>query len=156
MAATIHLLAAWAPIRSCSALADVANTVTITDFAAEDRFGITASDYGLSQGRGLVDNGSGVLVLDPAWFATVTGTQGTVAGHGQFLYSSTTSTVTWDPDGSGAVTGTALAKLQQGAVVTASNFAISGGSSAPGSAISRSTTSPSPRAMPGPRLPPSR
>ena len=70
--------------------ANAANTVTITDFAAEDKFGITASDYGLSLGSGLIDNGSGALVLDPTWFATVTGTQGTVAGHGQFLYNATT------------------------------------------------------------------
>src|SRR5436305_3581842 len=107
--------------------ANVANTVSITDFAAEDKFGITASDYGLSQGSGLVDNGAGVLVLDPAWFATVSGTQGTVAGHGQFLYNSTTGSVMWDPDGSGAAAGIALATLQKGAVVSASNFAISGG-----------------------------
>ena len=111
--------------------ANAANTVTITDFAAEDKFGITASDYGLSQGNGLVDNGSGTLVLDPTWFATVTGTQGTVAGHGQFLYNTTTRTLTWDPDGSGAVAGIALAKLQAGAVVTAGNFAISGATSIP-------------------------
>jgi hypothetical protein len=111
--------------------ANAANTVTITDFAAEDKFGITASDYGLSQGNGLVDNGSGTLVLDPTWFATVTGSQGTVAGHGQFLYNTTTSTVTWDPDGSGAAAGIALAKLQAGAVVTADNFAISGATSTP-------------------------
>src|SRR5438874_1753666 len=107
--------------------ANVANTVTITDFAAEDKFGITASDYGLSQGSGLVDNGAGVLVLDPNWFATVTGTQGTVAGHGQFLYNTTTGSVMWDSDGSGAVAGIALATLQTGAVVSAGNFAISGG-----------------------------
>ena len=111
--------------------ANAANTVTITDFAAEDKFGITASDYGLSQGNGLVDNGSGTLVLDPTWFATVTGTQGTVAGHGQFLYNTTTRSVMWDPDGSGAATGIALAKLQTGAVVTASNFAISGATGTP-------------------------
>jgi hypothetical protein len=106
--------------------ANAANTVTITDFAAEDKFGITASDYGLSQGNGLVDNGSGTLVLDPAWFATVTGNQGTVAGHGQFLYNTITRSVMWDPDGSGAATGIALATLQTGAVVSASNFTISG------------------------------
>src|SRR5256714_469247 len=106
--------------------ANAANTVTITDFAAEDKFGITASDYGLSQGSGLVDNGSGELVLDPNWFATVTGTQGTVAGHGQFLYNTTTRSVMWDSDGSGAVAGIALATLQTGAVVSAGNFAISG------------------------------
>jgi hypothetical protein len=111
--------------------ANAANTVTITDFAAEDKFGITASDYGLSQGSGLVDNGSGALVLDPTWFATVTGTQGTVAGHGQFLYNTTTGSLMWDADGSGAVTGIALAKLQTGAVVTAGNFAISGATSTP-------------------------
>ena len=111
--------------------ANAANTVTITDFAAEDKFGITASDYGLSQGNGLVDNGSGTLVLDPTWFATVTGTQGTVAGHGQFLYNTTTLSMMWDPDGSGAATGIALAKLQTGAVVTAGNFAISGVTSNP-------------------------
>ena len=111
--------------------ANAANTVTITDFAAEDKFGITASDYGLSQGNGLVDNGSGTLVLDPTWFATVTGTQGTVAGHGQFLYNTTTLSMMWDPDGSGAATGIPLAKLQTGAVVTAGNFAISGVTSTP-------------------------
>src|SRR4051812_15086996 len=106
--------------------ANVANTVPITDFAAEDKFGITASDYGLSQGSGLVDNGSGALVLDPNWFATVTGTQGTVAGHGQFLYNTTTRSVMWDSDGSGALAGIARATLQTGAVVSAGNFAISG------------------------------
>jgi hypothetical protein len=106
--------------------ADAANTVSITDFAAEDKFGITASDYGLSQGNGLVDDGSGTLVLDPTWFATVTGTQGTAAGHGQFLYNTTTRSVMWDPDGSGAATGIALATLRTGAVVSASSFAISG------------------------------
>jgi hypothetical protein len=111
--------------------ANAANTVTITDFAAEDRFGITAGDYGLSQGNGLVDNGSGTLVLDPNWFATVTGTQGTAVGHGQFLYNATTRTVMWDADGSGAAAGIALAKLQTGAVVTADNFAISGATSNP-------------------------
>jgi hypothetical protein len=111
--------------------ANAANTVTITDFAAEDKFGITASDYGLSQGNGLVDNGSGTLVLDPTWFATVTGTQGTVAGHGQFLYNTNTRSVMWDADGSGALTGIALANLQTGAVVTAGNFAISGVASSP-------------------------
>jgi len=112
--------------------ANAANTVNITDFATEDKFGITASDYGLSQGNGLVDNGSGTLVLDPAWFATVTGIQGTVAGHGQFLYNTTTRSVMWDADGSGAVAGIALATLQTGAVVDAGNFAISGATSDPG------------------------
>jgi hypothetical protein len=111
--------------------ANAANTVTITDFAAEDKFGITASDYGLSLGNGLIDNGSGSLVLDPTWFATVTGNQGTVAGHGQFLYNTTTRSVMWDPDGSGAATGIALATLQTGAVVSASNFAIAGATGNP-------------------------
>src|SRR5215212_159120 len=111
--------------------ANAANTVTITDFAAEDKFGITASDYGLSQGSGLVDNGSGALVLDPNWFATVTGTQGTVAGHGQFLYNTTTRSMMWDPDGSGAVAGIALATLQTGAVVSGGNFAVSGTTGSP-------------------------
>jgi len=111
--------------------ANAANTVTITDFAAEDKFGITASDYGLSQGNGLVDNGSGTLVLDPTWFATVTGTQGTVAGHGQFLYNTNTRSMMWDADGSGAGVGVALATLQTGAVVTAGSFAISGAATNP-------------------------
>ena len=111
--------------------ANAANTVTITDFAAEDRFGITAGDYGLSLGSGLVDNGSGTLVLDPNWFATVTGSQGTVAGHGQFLYNASTLMMMWDADGSGPAAGIALAKLQAGAVVTPGNFAISGTTSNP-------------------------
>jgi hypothetical protein len=111
--------------------ANAANTVTITDFAAEDKFGITASNYGLSQGSGLIDNGSGALVLDPTWFANVTGTQGTVAGHGQFLYNATTRMVMWDADGSGPAAGIAVAKLQAGAVVTPDNFAISGATGNP-------------------------
>src|SRR6185437_1020719 len=111
--------------------ANAANTGTMTDVSTEYRFGITASDYGLSQGNGLVDNGSGTLVLDPTWFATVAGTQGTVAGHGQFLYNTNTRSVMWDADGSGAVAGVALATLQTGAVVTADNFAISGATSNP-------------------------
>ena len=111
--------------------ANSANTVAITDFAAEDKFGITASDYGLSQGNGLVDNGSGTLVLDPVWFATVTGTQGTVAGHGQFLYNSTSRTLMWDSDGSGAAAGIALATVQTGAAVTLNQIAVSGAVSNP-------------------------
>lgn len=111
--------------------ANAANTVTVTDFAAEDKFGIAATDYGLSQGNGLVGSGSGALVLDPTWFAAVTGNQGTVAGHGQFLYNTANRSVMWDPDGSGAATGIALAALQTGAVVTADNFAISGATGNP-------------------------
>src|SRR3954465_14825811 len=50
------------------------------------------------------------------------------AGPGsQFLYNTTTRSVMWDSDGSGAVAGIALATLQTGAVVSAGNFAISGG-----------------------------
>jgi hypothetical protein len=83
----------------------------VADFTAEDRVAILASDYGLSEGRGLIDDGNGRLVLDPGYFATVSGStvQGTASDHGQFLYNTSTLTLLWDADGARASSGTALA-----------------------------------------------
>jgi Ca2+-binding RTX toxin-like protein len=47
------------------------STDTVTDFTAEDRVGILASNYGLRAGSGLVNDGTGQLVLNSAYFATV-------------------------------------------------------------------------------------
>ena len=84
--------------------ADATSTDNVLDFAAADRVGINASDYGLSLGNGLVLDGSGTLVLDPAYFATVSGSstvQGTASGHGQFVFNTTTLKLMWDADGAG-------------------------------------------------------
>ena len=83
--------------------ADATSTDKVTDFAAEDRVGIFAADYGLSEGSGLVDDGTGKLVLDASYFVTVSGTskQGTASGHGQFVYNTTTRALMWDADGAG-------------------------------------------------------
>jgi len=109
---------------------DATSTDRVKDFSAtdHDRIGIYASDYGLSLGHGLVDDGTGNLVLDPTYFAAVAGgaswVQGTASGHGQFLFSSTASTLTlmWDPDGAGTLHGTALATFNSGVALSAADF----------------------------------
>jgi RTX calcium-binding nonapeptide repeat (4 copies)/Calx-beta domain len=111
---------------------DATSTDKVKDFSAadHDHVGIYASDYGLSLGHGLVDDGTGKLVLDPGYFAAVAGSagvvQGTSIGHGQFVFSSTASTLTlmWDPDGAGPVHGTALATFNSGVTLSAADFVV--------------------------------
>jgi hypothetical protein len=109
-------------------LADATSTDTILDFTAEDWVGIFASDYRLSVGAGLKVDGTGRLVLDPAYFATISGSgnvQGTASGHGQFLYNTTTRTLMWDADGAGTgSSGIAIAAFNSGVVLSAADFAI--------------------------------
>src|SRR3954453_11408061 len=114
---------------------DATSTDRVKDFAAADadHIGIYATDYGLTLGHGLVNDGTGKLVLDPAYFVAVAGSagivQGTSTGHGQFVFSSTASTLTlmWDPDGAGALHGTALATFNQGVTLSAADFAVFNG-----------------------------
>jgi hypothetical protein len=77
---------------------DPTSTDRISDFAfAEDRLAILNTDFGLREGRGVI-NGA----LDPTWFTTVSGTgihQGVSTTHGQFVYNTTTYSLAWDPDG---------------------------------------------------------
>jgi hemolysin type calcium-binding protein/Calx-beta domain-containing protein len=111
---------------------DATSTDKVKDFTAadHDHVGIYANDYGLSLGHGLVDDGTGKLVLDPGYFAAVAGSagvvQGTSTGHGQFVFSSTASTLTlmWDPDGAGPVHGTALATFNSGVTLSAADFVV--------------------------------
>jgi hypothetical protein len=111
---------------------DATSTDKVKDFSAADRdhIGIYAGDYGLSLGHGLINDGTGKLVLDPAYFVAVAGSastvQGTSSGHGQFVFSSTSSTLTlmWDPDGAGAVHGTALATFNSGVTLSAADFTV--------------------------------
>jgi hypothetical protein len=110
--------------------ADATSTDRVKDFSAadHDHIGIYANDYGLSLGHGLVDDGTGKLVLDPTYFAAVTGSastvQGTSSGHGQFVFSSTASTHTlmWDADGAGPSHGVALATFNLDATPSAADF----------------------------------
>ena len=106
--------------------ADATSTDKVLDFAAEDWIGIKASDYGLALGSGLLLDGSSTLVLDPGYFATVSGStvQGMATGHGQFVYNTTTLTLMWDADGSGSLPGIALATFNTGVVLSAADFAI--------------------------------
>jgi hypothetical protein len=108
--------------------ADVTSTDKVTDFSDEDWVGIFASDYGLSLGNGLQVDGTGRLVLDPAYFGIISGStnvQGTASGHGQFVYNSTTGTLMWDADGAGtSSSGIALATFNLGVVLSAADFAI--------------------------------
>jgi len=109
---------------------DATSTDRVKDFSATDHdlVGVYASDYGLSLGNGLVDDGTGKLVLDPSYFVAVAGSastvQGTASGHGQFVFSSTSSTRTlmWDADGAGASHGTALATFNTGVALSAADF----------------------------------
>ncbi len=109
---------------------DATSTDRVKDFsgADHDHIGIYANDYGLSLGHGLVDDGTGKLVLDPAYFAAVAGSAGTVqgtsSGHGQFVFSSTVSTHTlmWDADGAGPSHGIALATFNLDATPSAADF----------------------------------
>jgi hypothetical protein len=109
---------------------DATSADRVKDFSAadHDRVGIYAGDYGLSLGHGLVDDGTGNLVLDPAYFQAVAGSagvvQGTSSGHGQFVFSSTASTRTlmWDADGAGPLHGVALATFNTGVALSAADF----------------------------------
>src|SRR5438552_5630178 len=109
---------------------DATSTDRVKDFsgADHDHIGIYASDYGLSLGHGLVDDGTGKLVLDSAYFVAVAGSAGTVqgtsSGHGQFVFSSTVSTHTlmWDADGAGRSHGVALATFNLDATPSAADF----------------------------------
>jgi hypothetical protein len=114
---------------------DATSTDRVKDFSATDadHVGVYASDYGLTLGHGLINDGTGKLVLDPAYFAAVAGSagivQGTSTGHGQFVFSSTASTLTlmWDPDGAGAVHGTALATFNSGVTLSPADFVVFNG-----------------------------
>jgi hypothetical protein len=109
---------------------DATSTDRVKDFSAGDHIGIYASDYGLSLGHGLVDDGTGKLILDPTYFAAVAGSasfvQGTSSGHGQFVFSSSASTHTlmWDVDGAGPSHGVALATFNLDATPSAADFVV--------------------------------
>lgn len=111
---------------------DATSTDKIHDYSStdHDHVGIYASDYGLSPGHGLVDDGTGKLVLDPAYFVAVTGpasvVQGTASGHGQFVFSTSASTLTlmWDPDGAGPSHGVALATFNSGVTLSPNDFTV--------------------------------
>ena len=110
--------------------ADATSADNVTDFTAEDWVGILASDYSLRVGSGLASDGTGKYTLSPAYFATVSGltsVQGTVFGHGQFVYNTTTRALMWDADGAGTrSSGIALATFNSGVVLSAANLAIIG------------------------------
>ncbi|EWY37086.1 hypothetical protein N825_21815 [Skermanella stibiiresistens SB22] len=106
---------------------DASSRDKVTDFMVEDRIGIWAADYGLTEGHGLTGG-----ALDASYFKAVTGTttiQGSAADHGQFLFNTTTKTLMWDADGAGKAAGMAMAAFN--APVTLSSFIILKSSSQP-------------------------
>jgi hypothetical protein len=111
-------------------LPDPTSTDKVKDFSGLDWIGIYASDYGLSLGNGLIDDGTGKLVLDPSYFVAVAGSastvQGTSSGHGQFVFSTTSSarTLMWDPDGAGPSHGVALATFNLDATLSTADFVV--------------------------------
>ena len=78
---------------------------------SEDWIGITAADYGLRPGRGILGDGT----LDPSYFTKVSVwgvNQGTATGHGQFVFNTNSLALMWDGDGAGmAYSGVAIATL---------------------------------------------
>ncbi len=108
--------------------ADANSADKVKDFALDDFVSVNATDYGLAIGSGLTSVAPGIAALDSSYFATISGAtnvQGTVSGHGQFLYNTTTLTLMWDADGAGtASSGVALATFNVGAIVTSASFTI--------------------------------
>ncbi len=127
---------------------DATSTDKVKDYSSgADRIGIYGGDYGLSLGNGLVADGTGKLVLDPTYFVAVAGSaanvQGTSSGHGQFVFSSSASTLTlmWDADGAGASHGVALATFNSGVTLSAADFTVT---TSPPSATISSSPEPAP------------
>jgi hypothetical protein len=110
--------------------ANATSTDKITDFSSDDSVAFNAADFGLAIGAGLVLDGLGNLVLDASYFANISGstnTQGTVAGHGQFLFNTTSRALMWDADGSGSsASGIAIATFNTGTALSASQIKILG------------------------------
>lgn len=103
--------------------AEAASTDKISDFTSADHIGIDAADYGLSEGHGLINR-----ALDPSYFSIVSsGTQGTVSGHGQFVYNSSARSLMWDADGAASASaGVALTTFSAdvSSFLTAARFVV--------------------------------
>lgn len=82
---------------------DVVNIVDGPD-AYNHKFVFQASDYGLTEGNGLIGG-----QLDPTWFESGTEIQ---ADHAVFFYNTRTNTLTWDPDGHGGADRIPIAKIK--------------------------------------------
>lgn len=80
----------------------------ITDFVGgTDKIGLRASAFSLEVGQGLLADGR----LDPDWFIGGPKAVSVAAGHGQFVFDSTTRTLSWDADGAGGLAAVAMAVL---------------------------------------------
>lgn len=103
--------------------AEVSSTDRVVDFDSDDRLGIFAADYGLSEGSGLT---SGKLSSD--YFTIVSSGDQATTSHGQFIYSSEKRTLMWDGDGAGGAAGIAIATFDSdiASLLSADRFAIFG------------------------------
>ncbi|MDB5446835.1 MAG: hypothetical protein JWQ97_2152 [Phenylobacterium sp.] len=88
------------------------NKDQISDFTqGVDKIGIQASGFDPSLAPG---------ALDPAWF--VSGTSATAIGHGQFVYTSATKLLSWDPDGQGGAAAVPIATFSLAVNLQSSDF----------------------------------
>ncbi len=104
----------------------------IYDYAAGDKLGITASEYGLTEGAGL-----NAGVLDAGYFGT--GTAATAVGHGQFVFNTATSEMFWDSDGIGKIKPVRIAQITTSTAITADQIVAFGTSATASIAAMEST-----------------
>lgn len=102
--------------------ADATSVDTVKGFSSVegDKIVFDPADYGLTIGEGLNANGT----LDASWFAVVSGknAQGAALDHGQFLFNTSTATLSWDADGAGSQVGQAIAVFDKGIVLGTVDF----------------------------------
>lgn len=87
----------------------------VYDFTAEDRFGLIADEFGLSEGAGL----SGGVLMN-SYF--VSGTAATAQGHSQFIFNTAKNELLWDADGVGGVKPYRIALITTSTPITADKF----------------------------------
>lgn len=107
----------------------------IYDFSAGDKFGIVASEFGLSEGAGL--NGG---VLDAGYF--VTGSAATAIGHGQFVFDAVKAELFWDADGVGTGKLARIAQIVTSTALSADQFVAFGASETASVSVAAMETSP--------------
>lgn len=93
---------------------------TITDFAADDRFYISATGF-----RGGLQVGIGLSTTAASTGVFVSSASPTALGAGaHFLYNSSTGVLSFDQDGTGATSAVAIATLAGAPALTASQFTV--------------------------------
>ncbi len=87
--------------------------------AQSDKIGVVASEFSLSIGNGIDADGG----LSSDWFVSGAG-QVATANHGQFVYNTTTKTLSWDANGKAANGVTVLATFSTVTTLTDDSFKV--------------------------------